>query len=101
MKVLMMTGVVANNTNGSVRYQNCWKALAPSSRAASYISLLALERMPVARNMTDGTPTHAQQKNPKSRSDHLESYEMMVKFSLTQPQSFKSPTMGPLSQNMK
>ena len=34
----MSTGVVANTTNGSVRYQNCCTALAPSMRAASYWS---------------------------------------------------------------
>ena len=65
------------------------------------MSLFALERIPVAKNMTDGTPIHAQQKKPKSRSDQTESYEMIVKFSETQPQSFSSPTMGPLSQNRK
>ena len=57
--------------------------------------------MPVARNMTEGTPIHAQQKKPRRRSDHLESYEMMVNVSLTQPSALSCPTMGPLSQNMK
>ena len=94
------TGVVEKMTKGSVIFRNCWNLLAPSSSAASYISVLMLPRYPVIISIRDGIAIHAFTNRPIPLAHHFADASLVRKKIASWPAEVSILLIGPDCENM-